>query len=67
MNALKLLVNNPFKKKKVFIGKEKKITINILTTFFIFHKNNVKTFLKLIINQYKAFASITHSKNTKHP
>ena len=24
MNALKLLVNNPFKKKKVFIGKEKK-------------------------------------------
>ena len=36
--------------KKIFMGKEKK-TINILTTFFILHKNNVKTFLKLIVNQ----------------
>ena len=36
-------VNNSF--KEFFMGKEKK-TINILTVFFIFHKNNVKIFLK---------------------
>ena len=36
--------------KKVFIRKEKKI--NILTAFFIFHKNSVKTFLKWIVNQW---------------
>ena len=29
---------------------EKK-TINILTIFFIFHKSDVKTFLKQIVNQ----------------
>ena len=46
-NALKALVNNPFKKK--FMGKEKKI--NILTAFFISHKNCVKIFLKWIVNQ----------------
>ena len=34
MNALKVLVNNPFKEK--FYGKRKKI--NVLTTFFISHK-----------------------------
>ena len=28
--------------KKVFMGKGKKI--NVLTVFFIFHKNDVKTF-----------------------
>ena len=47
-NALKVLVNNSVKEN--FYGKRKK-TINILTTFFILHKNNVKTFLKLIVNQ----------------
>ena len=31
--------------KKVFMGKEKN-AINILTAFFISHKNCVKTFLK---------------------
>ena len=31
--------------KKTFIEKGKKI-INVLTTFFIYHKNDVKTFLK---------------------
>ena len=36
--------------KKVFMGKKKKI-INVLTTFFIFHKNDVKTFLKWILKQ----------------
>jgi len=36
--------------KKVFMGK-KKILINVSTTFFISHKNSVKTFLKLIVDQ----------------
>ena len=31
---------------------EKKKVINIFITFFIFHKNNVKTFVKWIVNQY---------------
>ena len=31
--------------KKVFMRKEKK-KINVLTAFFIFHKSDVKTFLK---------------------
>jgi len=34
------------------MGKAKKKTINVLTTFFISHKNDVKTFLKWIVNQY---------------
>ena len=34
--------------KKVFIGKEKKKANNVLIAFFIFHKSDVKTFLKLI-------------------
>ena len=32
--------------KESFYGKRKKKTINILTTFFISHKSDVKTFLK---------------------
>ena len=32
--------------KKVFMEKEKKKTINVLTVFFISHKSDVKTFLK---------------------
>ena len=32
--------------------KKKKKPINILTTFFIYHKSDVKTFLKQIINHY---------------
>ena len=43
-NALKALVNNPFKENFY----EKKI--NILISFFIFYKNSVKIFLKLIVN-----------------
>ena len=31
---------------------EKKKTINILTVFFISHKNDVKIFLEWIFNQY---------------
>ena len=41
-NTLRVLVNNSFKEN--FYGKKK--TINILTVFFIFYKNGVKTFLK---------------------
>ena len=51
MNALRVLVYNPIKKKK-FYGKIKKKSINILTAFFISYKSDVKTFLKWIINQY---------------
>ena len=39
-DALKAIVNNPFKEN--FYGKRKKI--NILTVFSIFHKSDVKTF-----------------------
>ena len=45
-SALRILVNNPVKESFY----EKKKTINILTAFFIFHKSNVKNFLKWIIN-----------------
>ena len=44
-SALRILVNNPVKES--FYEKKK---INILTAFFIFHKSNVKNFLKWIIN-----------------
>ena len=47
-NVLKALVNNPVKKS--FYKKRNK-SINILAVFFIFHKSDVKTFLKLIVNQ----------------
>ena len=47
MNVLRVLINNPFKES--FYKKRKK-TINVLTLFFIFHKNEVKTFLKWIFN-----------------
>ena len=43
-SALRALVNNPVKES--FYGKRKKKTINVLTDFFISHKNDVKTFLK---------------------
>ena len=33
------------------MGKEKKV-INVLTVFFISHKNDVKIFLKRIVNQF---------------
>ena len=44
-NALGALVNNPFKESSYGKRKKKK-PINILTAFFIVHKNGVKTFLK---------------------
>ena len=46
MDALRVIVNNLF--KEIFYGKKK--VINILTVFSIFHKSDVKTFLKLIVN-----------------
>ena len=46
--TIKALVNNSVKES--FYGKRKK-AINILTVFFFFYKNDVKTFLKCIINQ----------------
>ena len=39
-NALRTMVNNPFKES--FYRKRKKKVINVLTTFFIFHKSSVK-------------------------
>ena len=33
--------------------KKEKKAINVLTAFFIFHKSDVKTFLKWIHNQYR--------------
>ena len=44
--ALRVLVKNLVKKS--FYAEKKN---NILTAFFIFHKSDVKTFLKLIINE----------------
>ena len=40
-DALRAMVNNPFK-ENFYIKRKKKV----LTTFFISHKNSVKTFLK---------------------
>ena len=46
-NTFRILVNNLFKEN--FYRKKK--VINVLTVFFISHKNCVKIFLKWIINQ----------------
>ena len=46
-SALKVLIKNPVKES--FYKKKK--TINILTAFFISHKNDIKIFLKWIVNQ----------------
>ena len=43
----RVMVNNSIKES--FYRKKK--TFNILTAFSIFHKNDVKTFLKWILNQ----------------
>ena len=48
MSAIRALVKNS--NKENFYGKRKKI-INVLTTFFIFHKSDVKNFLKWIVNE----------------
>ena len=46
-SALRTLIKNPVKES--FYGKKKKI--NVLTAFFISHKSDVKTFIKLIGNE----------------
>ena len=48
MDALRVMVNNPFKER--FYEKKKNNNNNVLTAFFISHKNNIKTFLKWIVN-----------------
>ena len=48
MSTFRTLVNNSVKKK--FYEKRKKN--NYDSFFFIFHKSNIKTFLKWIVNQY---------------
>ena len=49
MDALRVMVNNPFKE---MFYEEKNNNNNVLTAFFISHKNDIKTFLKWIINHY---------------
>ena len=44
MDVLRAIINNLFKES--FYKKRKEKTINVLTIFFIFHKSDVKTFLK---------------------
>ena len=48
-SVLRALIKNPV--KKGFYEKRKKKTINAMTTFFISHKSDVKTFLKWIVNE----------------
>ena len=48
-SVLRTLVNNLVKKKNLWEN-EKKNAINVLTTFFIPHKSDVKTLLKWIVN-----------------
>ena len=43
-DILWVIINNSFKKS--FYGKRKKKVTNILTTFSIFYKRDLKTFLK---------------------
>ena len=60
-SALRVLVKNPVKKS--FYGKRKE-TINVLIVFFIYHKSDVKIFLKLIFNQCRTtLVNITHHNN----
>ena len=44
-STLRTLIKNPVKES--FYGKK---IINFLTAFFISHKSDVKTFIKLIVN-----------------
>ena len=43
MSIFRAFINNPI--NEIFYRKKKKI--NILTAFFIFHKNDIKTFFKI--------------------
>ena len=48
ISALRVVVN--ISVKESFYEKMKKKTINVLTTFFIYHISDIKIFLKWIIN-----------------
>ena len=66
IDILGVIINNPLKEK--FYGKRKKKTINILTVFFISHKSDIKTFLKLIINHcFKEMTKIKKLDETHDP
>ena len=59
---LKVLVYELF--LEIFYGKMIKQLI-LLTTFYIFHKNNIKTFLLWFINNCsKNTVNMTHIRNT---
>ena len=45
-SALRALIKNPVKESFYGKKKKKKKAINVFITFFIFHKSDVKTFLK---------------------
>ena len=45
-DALRTMINNPFKESFYEKRKKKKKAINVLTIFFISHRNGVKTFIK---------------------
>ena len=49
ISALRVVVNISVK-ESFYEKRKKKKTINVLTTFFIYHKSDIKIFLKWIIN-----------------
>ena len=61
MSAFRVLVKNPVKES--LYGKRKKI--NVLTVFFISHKCDVKTFLKLIINKCPKGTNFSYKNDVK--
>ena len=50
MNALKTFVSKNHFRNVLMGKKKKKKTINVLTAFSIFHESDVKTLLKLFVN-----------------
>ena len=61
-STFRTLVKNPVKES--FYEKRKKKTINVLIAFFIYHKSDVKTFIKWIVNKcLKALVSMSQNKN----
>ena len=57
-SALRKLVKNPTKENFYGKTKKKKKTINGLTVFFIFHKNDVKTFFNILTSVLRILVSI---------
>ena len=55
-SALRKLVKNPTKEN--FYEKRKKKTINGLTVFFIFHKNDIKIFFNMLTSVLRILVSI---------